>query len=291
MPTRFDHLVIAVRDLDASTRRYQRLGFDVRPGGRHPGRGTHNAIIRFGLDYIELLSVFDEVAARAHGPRTTGILDALGDREELLVGYALAPEDILAQAERFRGTAEFVGEPFAMDRTRPDGQQFKWRLFVPGGVSWRRPWPFLIQWDTPDDQRLQIEPPGTHPNGVTAWASIAVAVNNLERATELYQNRLPGLERQGQAREDRLVATRTTFQVGVGPGRIDLLTPEGAGPVQQALTEIGEGPIEVGLVVKDLDQTRAYLTQQGIDFVAAPDTLHIVSQETVGVRFFLKAIS
>jgi stage V sporulation protein SpoVS len=61
--------------------------------------------------------------------------------------------------------------------------------------------------------------------------------------------------------------------------------------VQQALTEIGEGPIEVGLVVKDLDQTRAYLTQQGIDFVAAPDTLHIVSQETVGVRFFLKAIS
>ena len=49
MITRFDHAVIAVRDLDEAMRRYQALGFDVRPGGRHVGLGTHNTLIRFGL--------------------------------------------------------------------------------------------------------------------------------------------------------------------------------------------------------------------------------------------------
>ncbi|SRR6266566_4137266 len=63
MITRFDHTVIAVRDLDAAISTYQALGFDVSPGGRHTGLGTSNAIIRFGLDYLELLSVSDRVEA------------------------------------------------------------------------------------------------------------------------------------------------------------------------------------------------------------------------------------
>jgi catechol 2,3-dioxygenase-like lactoylglutathione lyase family enzyme len=59
MITRFDHAVIAVRDLEAATQQYQKLGFEVRPGGKHTGRGTYNSIIRFGLDYIELISIYD----------------------------------------------------------------------------------------------------------------------------------------------------------------------------------------------------------------------------------------
>ncbi len=56
---RFDHAVIAVQDLDAAMAAYRDLGFAVTPGGKHTGRGTHNAIIRFGLDYLELLAVYD----------------------------------------------------------------------------------------------------------------------------------------------------------------------------------------------------------------------------------------
>ena len=59
MITRFDHLVIAARDLDAASQRFRALGFEVRPGGEHPGQGTRNAIVRFGLDYIELLAIRD----------------------------------------------------------------------------------------------------------------------------------------------------------------------------------------------------------------------------------------
>lgn len=292
MSTRFDHLVIAVRDLETSIRRYQRLGFEVSPGGAHPGRGTHNAIIRFGLDYIELLAVFDRTAAQAHGPRTTGILNALGEREELLIGYALAPEDIVAQAAQFRGTAEFTAEPFAMDRTRPDGHQFKWRLFVPGGVSWRRPWPFLIQWDTPDQQRLEIEQPGTHPNGVTAWTHITVAVKDLPNATALYRDRLQGLTYHNSDTVESLAAQRVSFMTNTGS--IDLLTPISTGPIQKTLADIGEGPVEIRLRVKDLNQTRLYLTQQQITFVAdkiLSDAILIAPQETAGIRIVLQANS
>ena len=39
-----DHIVIAVRDLDAAGRVYSALGFTVTPGGRHP-EGTQNSSI------------------------------------------------------------------------------------------------------------------------------------------------------------------------------------------------------------------------------------------------------
>ncbi len=57
MISRFDHAVIAVRNLDAAISAYRALGFEVSPGGHHTGLGTYNAIIRFGLDYIELLAL------------------------------------------------------------------------------------------------------------------------------------------------------------------------------------------------------------------------------------------
>ncbi len=169
MPTRFDHAVIAVRDLDAGIKRYQRLGFDVLPGGRHTGRGTHNALFRFGLDYVELLAVYDENEARANNSIGRGITNLLTDQTTSLIGYALATTTIEQDAQRFRGTDAELPRPNAMSRKRPDGQQLSWRTLAPGGVSWGRPWPFLIQWDTPDEQRLQIDLPGTHPNGATHW--------------------------------------------------------------------------------------------------------------------------
>src|SRR5947207_8197209 len=148
MPSRFDHLVIAVRDLDAAIGCYQRLGFEVTPGGKHTGLGTYNALIRFGLDYIELISIYNEDEVRANRAWGDNLIRLLHERESLFLGYALATTTIEQEAERFRDLDELATEPFAMHRTRPDGQSLSWRLFVPGGVSWRRPWPFIIQWDT-----------------------------------------------------------------------------------------------------------------------------------------------
>lgn len=287
MVTRFDHIVIAVSDLDSAIQRYQQLGFDVRPGGRHTGRGTHNAIIRFGLDYIELLSVYDEAEARASKLGGQVLLDFLHEREGGLLGYALATADIEQEAELWRETALPEEEPFAMQRLRPDGRLLTWRLLVPGGVCWRRPWPFLIQWDLPDEQRLSWEEPGIHPNGAIAWVQAAVAVHNLESATDLYQ-RQPGLELKESGEVSRLAAQRATFQLGAST--IDLLMPTGKGLALQVLTDLGEGLLEVRFAVRDLNQARSFLCQSSIDFesdVAGPGTLLISPDRALGARLIL----
>jgi catechol 2,3-dioxygenase-like lactoylglutathione lyase family enzyme len=80
MLTRFDHAVIAVRNLDEAIRLYSRLGFEVDAGGRHTGLGTYNALIRFGLDYIELISIYDQDEVTASGPRGAALQNLLQKR-------------------------------------------------------------------------------------------------------------------------------------------------------------------------------------------------------------------
>ena len=286
MITRFDHVVIAVRNLEEAIRHYQKLGFDVSPGGRHTGLGTHNAIIRFGLDYIELISIYDETEVNSSRLGGKVALDFLRKREGGLLGYALATSDIEQDAEHFRKIGlEAVG-PFAMQRMRPDGQLLSWRLLVPGGVPWRQPTPFLIQWDAPDEQRLTWERLGTHPNGATGWKGIEVAVSNLQHTFDVYQRQLGLQPDRGDVRDD-LAATRIPFHVGTST--VDLLWPfDEEGPVQDMLTEIGEGPYEVTLTVKDLDQTREFLKQRGISPESEDSyALLLPLEQTLGARLVL----
>lgn len=286
MITRFDHAVIAVRDLDAAMARFRELGFEVHPGGRHTGLGTYNAIIRFGLDYLELLSVADREEAIASGPSGRALIEFLDRREGGLVGYALATSDIEADAQRFRQTGlEAVG-PFPMERLRPDGRLLSWRLLVPGGVPWLRPWPFLIQWDVPDDERLSWERPGNHANGTIRVVGIAVAVADLDRGQHLYERQL-GLELQGRDEVPELAARRALFRVG--EFAIELLAPAGDGPVQQAIERDGEHPFEVVLQVRNLEETRRALEQAGIVVEPAPGRAGIVIPEpqALGARLAL----
>jgi len=101
--TRFDHLVVAVRDLAAASEAYRRLGFDVQPGGRNPGRGTHNAIIRFGIDYIELLSIEDDALARDHAPSGGELRSYLETREGGSAAWVAQSDDVVADARRAAG--------------------------------------------------------------------------------------------------------------------------------------------------------------------------------------------
>ena len=56
MPGGLDHVVHAVRDLDAAAERYRRLGFTVGARNRHAW-GTHNHLVQLPGFFIELLSV------------------------------------------------------------------------------------------------------------------------------------------------------------------------------------------------------------------------------------------
>lgn len=143
---RFDHAVIAVRDLQHAIDVFREvIGLDARVGGRHAGRGTENAIIRFPDSYLELLSLFDadkEIAVS--GLRGRVLADFIAQREGGLVGYCLTTEEIFRRAEELRSSGLDVPEPLPVSRTLPSGHVLRWHVLLVSGVNWRRPWPFLI---------------------------------------------------------------------------------------------------------------------------------------------------
>jgi catechol 2,3-dioxygenase-like lactoylglutathione lyase family enzyme len=206
-----------------------------------------------------------------------------------LVGYALAAQGIEQEAERFRQTGLEAQGPFAMQRMRPDGRELSWRLLVPGGTAWRRPWPFLIQWDAPDEQRLTWEQPGTHPNGASGVAGVRVLVRDLDAGLALYQRQL-GMAPAERDEAPGLGAHRATFQVG--NLSIQLLAPAGKGMAQQGLDAQGEGLFELLLKTKDMNQTLTTLAQRGVGVEMGPVgtlTALIQPEQALGARIALRA--
>jgi glyoxalase-like protein len=139
---RIDHVVLAVRDLDASAERlWGEHGLRFVAGGRHPRWGTANMIAPLGSDYVELLSVVDERVGSetALGKMLLG-LTVDGDR---WFSVCVADDDIDTTAARLGLTVQ----PGA--RTRPDGTEVRWRG---AGIEDRADdlWlPFFISWDVP----------------------------------------------------------------------------------------------------------------------------------------------
>ena len=271
MVTRMDHVVILVEDLSRAIQTYQNLGLLAVPGGRHPGFGTENGLVRFGLDYLELLRLRDpaEAAAGRFGGETFVKIAAEG---EGLISYALATESLEADINRFRSAGFECSDPFPMRRQRPDGVLLEWRLAFPGGPPWGQPLPFLIHWDTPDEVRLPTAPP-VHPLGVAAIARVVVQARDPDRAAEQYARLL-----------DRPAPASGGAQFELGSLTIEV-QPAGAGPGSR------EGLAEVDLAVADLAGSAAWLRERGIPhrratadgagrIALAPDVAH-------GARLFL----
>jgi len=289
MLTRFDHAVVAARSLDDALVRWrERLGFDARAGGRHTGRGTHNAIIRFGLDYVELISVYDraELEGRMED-NALALARELDAHEGGLIGFALATDDIAGDAARLRQAGLPVIGPAAMERLRPDGVLLKWRLLVPEGGSWSRPLPFFIQWDLADRERLTVDPPGVHANGATSIAELAIVVADLDASAALYE-RFPGLEAVGRDELENLGARRARFRVGTT--FLDLLAPVRSGEVSGALAARGERPWQLTIAVDDVAAARRALLDGGVEAVhvsaPAPGWL-IPPDDALGARIVL----
>ncbi len=59
-----EHPLVTVHDIDAVAARYEAIGFDPTPLGRHPW-GTVNRLVMFADNFIELISVADRAAIDA----------------------------------------------------------------------------------------------------------------------------------------------------------------------------------------------------------------------------------
>ena len=120
-----DHIVHAVRDLDAAAALYERLGFLVGARNRHPW-GTHNRLVQLPGFFIELVTVAEPDKLGEDGfSRLFGayIRDFL-TRQEGFSGLLLASTDATRDATLFRdpGIAASDALHFEREGRSPDGR-------------------------------------------------------------------------------------------------------------------------------------------------------------------------
>ena len=154
-----DHIVYGVEDLQAGIDELAvRLGVRAAHGGKHVGRGTHNALLGLGgHSYLEI------IARDPDQPQAVGPVAFALDRISLprLVGWAIRVTDIDARARQAVRRGYNPGPVEAMSRLRADGTLLEWRLTPHIPDPSLLVLPFLIDWGRSE------HPSQTSPAGVT----------------------------------------------------------------------------------------------------------------------------
>jgi hypothetical protein len=198
----FDHLVLVVNDLESASRHFNRLGFNVIPGGEHLAWGTHNALI--GLkdgSYLELLAPVRPWQARYYRLLArTGFLSIATSGKGLfhsrfirhLAGgegfadFALLSGDLESDLQAARSRDLDLAGPFEGYRKRTDGQRIAWHSAAPVEPVL----PFLIQDVTFRELRVPSGLDCQHPNGASGVSVLSIACLDLGRSVEKYQRLL-----------------------------------------------------------------------------------------------------
>ncbi len=123
-----DHIVHAVRDLDAAAELYRRLGFTVGARNRHAW-GTHNHIVQLPGFFVELLTVAEPDKLGSDGfSALFGTFNRIFLKQhEGLSLLILESRDAVADAADFRAAKIGVGDAMHFERAgaRPDGSTVK----------------------------------------------------------------------------------------------------------------------------------------------------------------------
>lgn len=277
-----DHVLIAVRSLSSAADSYRSLGFKVTPEGRHPGRGTHNRLMVFGPEYLELIAV--------HGPTTTPFRPSMSsflEAREGLYMFALGTSDIDATVDAMRSRGFDIDDPVPGRRDAGETPGYTWRSANLGGALPGSEC-FLIQHDHTVAQRYTLPPdPAVHENGATGVHHVTLAVRDADAAARRWQDVL-GVEAAGPAQIEGGVRSRITLD----NARIDLESPVGPGPLVEFLRAHGEGPFELGLSTPDIEATAAAIRRGGAgcgDIVDLDDgrSSLVLPASTAGVRLRL----
>jgi catechol 2,3-dioxygenase-like lactoylglutathione lyase family enzyme len=125
-----DHIVHAVRDLDAAVELYSRLGFQVGARNLHPAAwGTQNHIIQLPGTFVELLSLADTKGIVPHGPRQFSFgafnRDFLARQQALSMLVLEGRGEPDAKEFGANGIGDFALYEFEREGKRPDGTSVK----------------------------------------------------------------------------------------------------------------------------------------------------------------------
>jgi catechol 2,3-dioxygenase-like lactoylglutathione lyase family enzyme len=201
---RFDHVVIAVRDLEDATRRYTSLlGRAPSWRGNHLDAETANTLFRLANCYLELLA-----PTGTDGP-VAAALDRTGEGI-LALSFATDDADAFALEARARGLD--AADP-AAGEGRLDGSDAvrKWRTVMLHPKSTRGLTLFAIEHLSPDDALPVAEPTSSPENCIAALDHVVVSTRDIESTGALYRDALGlrlALDRSFEARGLRMMFFR-----------------------------------------------------------------------------------
>ncbi|MCY4528243.1 MAG: VOC family protein [Chloroflexi bacterium] len=268
-----DHVLIAVRDLDAAKDTFETLGFKVTPEGRHPGRGTSNRLVVFGGEYLELISVHDP-DGDLFRPNLPSFLDS---REGLFI-FSMGTPDVHGRARSVREAGVLITDPVKGSRQAADGTTaYSWTQAeidpeaMPGSQT------FFIQHDHTIEERYTDPPdPTSHPNGVLGISSLSLAVKDADSASR-HWTEVFGLER---ASKDA-GCVRLRFD----NSSLDFRQPDGNDGLADFIGTWGEGPYRIVFSCEDLDATEVLLRGNGVEgLMRDGGCLSVPTESAQGVR-------
>jgi catechol 2,3-dioxygenase-like lactoylglutathione lyase family enzyme len=184
--TAIDHVVVAVRDLDAAAARYANLlGRAPSWRGEHPALGTANCLFRLDNTYLELL------ASRDAGASASGLDQRLSEAGEGVFALAFATADAAALASALRDRGIATSDPVAGEgREATSGALRRWRnVFLPESAT-RGLLLFAIEHRSPPEAL----PPAAHradPNAeVSGLDHVVVSSADAAASTALFGEQL-----------------------------------------------------------------------------------------------------
>lgn len=263
MFTRIDHVVICVPDLPRAMAQYRKLGFNIYPGGVHPGMGTHNAIALNQDDYIELLAIRDQaehkVAAARPGSWGAGVADFIASGGGIRY-VVLQSDDLAADVAAMRSRGVDVGDTIDGSRRGPAGQELRWKLAVLGPQDALPV--FFIQHLTPmAERRKQVPVAGDHPNGVYALERAYIVTPDAESAAAMYAKVL-GLPQPAITRGTVIMSNMAVFQIG--PTGLGVVQPYAPGPAADALERRGPGPFQALYRTTSMGAAARWMQEHGM---------------------------
>jgi catechol 2,3-dioxygenase-like lactoylglutathione lyase family enzyme len=246
-----DHVVVAVRDLEAATRQTASLlGRQPSWRGEHPEAGTANALFPLANTYLELL------AASGEGPVGAGLAARMKEHGEGVFALAFASDDAEGFAEQLRGAGLEPSEPRegrGVDPAR--GAERRWRTLLVPPAATRGVLLFAIEHR--EGVVEPVEPEGDPAAAVEALDHVVILSGDLEGSRRLYGDQLGlrlALDRTFEARGQRILFFR------VGGATVEVVGA--AGPPD------APGPDRAwGLAwrVPDVAAARARVAQAGFD--------------------------
>ena len=150
-----DHIVVGTRSLEEGMAEFERLtGVTAARGGRHPNRGTENALVSLGGGrYLELIAPRGD-AAPAPDLDEMRLLTRL-----TVIGWAVSVNDIQLARQTMAPVGATLGPDMPGSRVSPSGTTLEWAtatLEAPRIATA----PFFIHWKPSTPHPSTTSPPG-----------------------------------------------------------------------------------------------------------------------------------